>query len=81
MNLKKLLVSQMLGFLVGAGRGALIRHMREKWDKGELTSEDILEFADLVEGIADELRNMVGKPDLMAKIRKKAQKVEIREEE
>jgi len=79
MSLKKLLVSQMLGFLVGAGRDALIRHMREKWNKGELTSEDILEFADLVEGIADELRNMVGKPDLRDKVRRSAKKVEIKE--
>jgi len=81
MNLKKWIMEQFFDFATGAGRDYFVKHMRERWDKGELSSEYILEFADLLEGIADELRNMVGKPDLMAKVRKKAKKVEIKEEE
>jgi len=66
--------------IIEAGMRTFLDDIRRKASSGEIDPEWLLAIANMLRGIADELEELAGGGDLMAKVRRKAKRVDIKEE-
>jgi len=67
--------------MLEAGARSFLNDIRQRASRGEVDPEWLLSFATTLRAVADELETIAGSDSLMAKIRRKAKRVEIKEGE